>query len=98
MVKFLNNLDGSKLAIVWSFIIALAALIFIGIHLIVVDGRDAIPEIAFMEQVVQTVLLAGGGISTVHVVTGAIVQAKAKNQQQQPPELNGAKNLGEIHS
>lgn len=87
MLKFLNNLDGSKLAIIWSFIIALAALIFIGIHLVWVDGRDAVAEIQFMEGVVNTVLLAGGGISTVHVVTGAIVNTKtAKNQAASSPQ------------
>lgn len=81
MTGFINGLDGSKLAILLSFVIALGALIFIGWHLIAVDGPDALPEIQFMEQVVQAVLLAGGGISTIHVVTGAVVQAKqAKNQ------------------
>lgn len=84
MLNFINNLDGSKLAIVWSFIIALAALVFIGIHLVIVDGRDALPEIQFMEGVVNTVLLAGGGISTVHVITGAIVNSKAAKNATQP--------------
>lgn len=85
MSGFINGLDGSKLAIILSFILALGALIFIGWHLIAVDGPDAIPEIQFMEQVVQAALIAGGGISTVHVVTGAIVQAKAAKNQAPPP-------------
>lgn len=80
MTKFINNLDGSKLAIFWSFFLALVALLFIGWHLVFADGPDALPEIGFLEGVVQAVLVAGGGISTVHVVTGAIVSAKAKSQ------------------
>ena len=81
MVSLINNLDGSKLAILLSFVLALGALVFIGWHLIAVDGPGAIPEIQFMEQVVQAALIAGGGISTVHVVTGAIIQAKTGKAQ-----------------
>lgn len=82
MLNFVNKLDGSKLAIFWSFFLALVALLFIGYHLTFADGSDAVSEIQFLEGVVQAVLFAGGGISTVHVVTGAVVAAKtaAKNQ------------------
>lgn len=83
MTRFLNNIDGSKLAIFCSFLLALAAMIFIGIHLLRVDGTEGLAEIQFLEQVVQTVLAAGGLISSVHVVTGAIVNVKnSKNQPQ----------------
>lgn len=84
MTGFINSLDGSKLAIIGSFLLALGAMLFIGFHLTFADGTDAPAEIQFLEQVVKAVLLTGGGISTVHVVTGAIVNAKtAKAQLQQ---------------
>lgn len=90
MSGFINSLDGSKLAIILSFILALGALIFIGWHLIAIDGPDAIPEIQFMEQVVQAALIAGGGISTVHVITGAVVASKTKNQAAAQPDQKAA--------
>lgn len=89
MINTINKLDGSKLAIFWSFFLALVALLLIGWHLVFADGPDALPEIQFLEGVVQAVLVAGGGISTVHVVTGAIVQAK---QAKQPAPSNGGAN------
>lgn len=97
MVNWINNLDGSKLAILGAFLLALAALILVGWHLIAVDGVDAIPEIGFMEKVVETVLYMGTGISTVHVVTGAVVNAKAAKNANQPgnqPQTNGAGQPG----
>ena len=83
MTDFINRLDGSKLVIFWSFFIAMIAMLIIGWHLIAADGPSASSEIQFLEGVVQAVLVTGGGISTVHVVTGAVLTNKANKQQ--PP-------------
>ncbi|HEY7415946.1 MAG TPA: hypothetical protein VH593_12185 [Ktedonobacteraceae bacterium] len=90
MIEILNKLDGSKLVIFWSFTLALIAIIFIGVHIVLADGATAPAEIGFLEQVVQSVLVAGGGISTVHVVTGAVVAHKANKNQPPAAPPSGA--------
>ena len=86
MSNFINSLDGSKISILLAFFLAALAMLFIGIHLVTADGTETIPILNFFEGIVNSVLLAGGGISGFHVVTGAIVQVKtAKTQQATPP-------------
>lgn len=82
MTGFINSLDGSKIAILLSFFLAMGAMLFIGIHLVTADGSETVPILNFFEGIVNSVLIAGGGISSIHVVTGAIVQAKQAKQQQ----------------
>ncbi len=77
----INSLDGSKLAIVASLFIVLLSVLFIGIHLVIVDGADALAEIAFLEQIIQFILPTAGVISSVHVVTGAVTQIKQTKKQ-----------------
>lgn len=86
MSNFINSLDGSKIAILLSFLLASVAMLFIGIHLVTADGSETVPILNFFEGIVNSVLIAGGGISSIHVVTGAIVQAKqAKAAAQSTP-------------
>lgn len=76
MLKFLNNIDGSKFVIAWAFLLALAAVVFIGIHILIRDGQAGLAEIGFLEGIIQSVLYSAAGISTVHVVTGAVASHK----------------------
>lgn len=85
-MKFINGLDGSKIAILLSYFLAMLGMIFIGIHLLTADGSETVPILNFFEGIVNSILIAGGGISSIHVVTGAIVQAKqAKAAAQSTP-------------
>lgn len=84
MRNFLNAIDGSKFTLFFMFLLATLAILFIGIHLLAADGPDTLPEIAFLEHVVDSILVAGGSISTIHVVTGAVsthLKNKTDNEQ-----------------
>lgn len=81
VIKNINLLDGSKVALMCMFLLAAIAMIFIGWHLLAADGPDSLPEIGFLEHVVDSVLVAGAGVSTIHVVTGA-VSTHLKNKQE----------------
>ncbi len=98
MADFFNKIDGSKLVIFYSFTLALAAVVFLGLRIVIVDGSAVSSEIAYLEQIVDTILYVTFGISSFHVGVGAISGYKqkkleAQQQQQQQQRVSDAKEV-----
>lgn len=92
MVNFFNKIDGSKLTIFYAFTLALAAIIFIGVRIVLVDGGTVGSEIGFLENTINTILYVTFGISSFHVGVGAISahkQAKLDLEKQQLKAAGG---------
>lgn len=86
MLSFLNKADGSKVAIFGALFLAFIAINYVGLHLIFVDGPDSIPEIQFLEGIVQAVVYSAAGVSSVHVITGAVSAYKTRLMPGGPPD------------